>query len=43
MNLKEKVTGVIIFKITDGKIVETRAEMDALGWMQQLDVISVKG
>jgi len=35
---KVKVTGVIIFKITNSKIVETWAEMDALSWMQQLGV-----
>jgi predicted ester cyclase len=40
---KVKVTGVIIFKITNGKIVETWAEMDALSWMQQLGVISMPG
>lgn len=36
---KVKVTGVIIFKITNSKIVETWAEMDALSWMQQLGVV----
>jgi len=35
---KVKVTGVVIFKITNSKIVETWAEMDALSWMQQLGV-----
>ncbi len=40
---KVKVTGVIIFKITNGKIAETWAEMDALSWMQQLGVISMPG
>ena len=40
---KVKVTGVIIFKITNGKIAETWAEMDALSWMQQLGVISMLG
>jgi predicted ester cyclase len=38
---KVKVTGVIIFKITKGKIVETWAEMDSLSWMRQLGVISM--
>jgi predicted ester cyclase len=40
---KVKVTGVIIFKITKGKIVETWAEMDGLSWMRQLGVISIPG
>jgi len=38
---KVKVTGVIIFKITKGKIVETWAENDALGWMKQLGITSI--
>ena len=38
---KVEVTGVVIFKIVNGKIVETWAEMDTLGWMQQLGVTSM--
>ncbi len=38
---KVKVTIIIIFKMTNGKIVETWAEIDALGWMRQLGVTSL--
>ena len=38
-----KVTGIIIFKIADGKIVESWAINDALDWMQQLGAVSLPG
>ncbi len=40
---KVKVTGIIIFKIANGKIIESWAETDALGWMKQLGAISPPG
>lgn len=38
---KVKVTLIIIFKLANGKIVETWAENDALGWMKQLGITSI--
>lgn len=36
-------TGITIYRLTDGKIVEERGEEDALGVMQQLGVIAAMG
>ena len=38
-----KVTGILIVRIANGKIVESWGETDALGWMQQLGVVSLPG
>lgn len=37
------LTGITIYRLSDGKIVEERGEEDALGLMQQLGVIPVMG
>ena len=37
------LTGITIYRLTDGKIVEERGEEDALGFMQQLGVIPSMG
>ena len=37
------LTGITIYRLTDGKIVEERGEEDALGFMQQLGVIPALG
>ena len=37
------LTGIAIYRLTDGKIVEERGEEDALGFMQQLGVIPSMG
>jgi steroid delta-isomerase-like uncharacterized protein len=36
-------SGITIYRITDGKVVEERGEEDALGLMQQLGVIPGPG
>ena len=36
-------TGILIFRITDGKVVEAWANNDALGFFQQLVVIPPLG
>ena len=38
-NKQVEVSGITIYRITDGKIVEERGEEDALGLMRQLGVI----
>ncbi len=37
------LTGIAIYRLTNGKIVEERGEEDALGFMQQLGVIPSMG
>ena len=37
------LTGIAIYRLSDGKIVEERGEEDALGFMQQLGVIPSMG
>ena len=37
------VTGILIFKIANGKIIESWAQNDALGWMQQIGAVSLVG
>ena len=37
------LTGITIYRLIDGKIVEERGEEDALGFMQQLGVIPAVG
>ncbi len=37
------LTGITIYRLSDGKIVEERGEEDALGFMQQLGVIPAMG
>lgn len=37
------LTGITIYRLADGKIVEERGEEDALGFMQQLGVIPSMG
>ncbi len=34
-------TGIIIYRIVAGKVVEERGEEDGLGWLQQLGLIPV--
>ncbi len=38
-----KVTGILIFKIANSRIIESWAQSDALGRMQQLGIISLPG
>lgn len=37
------LTGITIYRLADGKIVEERGEEDALGFLQQLGVIPAMG
>ena len=42
-NKQVKVTGIVIYRIVDGKIVEHWENMDMLGLMQQLGVVPSQG
>jgi steroid delta-isomerase-like uncharacterized protein len=41
--VKINVTGISIFRLADGKIVEHWGEEDSLGWLQQLGAIPAPG
>jgi len=40
---KVEVTGIIIFRFADGKIVENREVLDTMGMLQQLGVVPTPG